>query len=949
MDPLSITASIIAVLQATNLVVSLIYDYRSAAKSSSWEYPQVISELQSLRNVLEKLTELASNNISTRGMSNSSLSMLTQLCDSNDGALGKCLSELDALKKKLAPPSWSGAEGSKRRALVQAFGWPLKRDETIKTLETIGRFKASLSLALSADQIDFSNSFDPILSNVFTFLYLSHQEITRTAVTHIAGRTLTQNILETTETTQFTALTVREDVRKLNSSLESMKLGKTILASTIIEDVLDYTQKNSKSATDSTGPQAVLYYYFAFNDEDKTVAEKMLCSLISQLLLQDKETFAALEAAFPYDSILRQRPTMDELSDAFSSMLRGLRKAFIVFDALDECTNREELLPFISDTISRKQGNLHLLFTSRRERDIEEAFDGLLGDEDRICIQSALVDDDVRTFIHGRLSNDPKLKRWRNVGVQIEIETTLTDKADGMFRWVECQLDGLGKCLNLAMLRKALASLPKTLDDTYARILQNIDEDYKEYVVKILQWLAFSTRLLQVKEVAEVLAVDAEADPRFDPDRRLSEPKDILEICSSLVSIETQTVVEDVGTTIRIIQGEVIRLAHFSVQEYLVSERIKSGPVSQYSVSKDSANTEIAETSLAYILHLRKPPSLIHRTVEEYPLARYAAESWSQHMRLAGERSAIMDTLIHELFIPDSIPYMNWITLYDHSLASTSDAQATPASAVYYAADTGCVDVVREILDGNIDVDAAGGLHGSALHLAISRRDKKLIQLLVSYGADMNAKSNVSRGRRGCTPLEEALRQSEPGVIEILLRNGAQVRKGNSLDQNLIYAAAIKGAEARIENLSSYKFGRNALRNNIIIPDAAECLRTILQCDPDRWHAQEFREVYFEALQGAHREGEIGAVRLLLHSTSIEVLKDLAEQAEGFNLAPRLINDFLEELQLNLLETREAQATLGRDPDWISRYYPDIITTTDRARRRRARSLHAIVNTIAGN
>jgi len=112
----------------------------------------------------------------------------------------------------------------------------------------------------------------------------------------------------------------------------------------------------------------------------------MLCSLITQLLLQNKETFAAFEMAFPYYSpyysMLRQRPTMDELSIAFLSMLQGLDKIFIVFDARDECNNREELLAFIEDLTSRKVGNIHLLFTSKRERDIEDALDGLLGDED---------------------------------------------------------------------------------------------------------------------------------------------------------------------------------------------------------------------------------------------------------------------------------------------------------------------------------------------------------------------------------------------------------------------------------------------------------------------------------------------------------------------------------------------------------------------------------------
>lgn len=178
-----------------------------------------------------------------------------------------------------------------------------------------------------------------------------------------------------------------------------------------------------------------------------------------------------------------------------------------------------------------------------------------------------------------------------------------------------------------------------------------------------------------------------------------------------------------------------------------------------------------------YILHLRKPPSLTHHTVEEYPLARYAAEFWSQHAGLAGSRSAVMDALIRELFTLGSIPYMNWAILYDQKSGNTSDSQASPVSPLYYAADTGCVEIVREMLNGNIDVNAKGGLHSSALHLAISRRDKKLVQFLLSHGADMNAKGIVIRGHRGCTPLEEALHQSDPGVLEMLLCSGLRCGK----------------------------------------------------------------------------------------------------------------------------------------------------------------------------
>ena len=77
------------------------------------------------------------------------------------------------------------------------------------------------------------------------------------------------------------------------------------------------------------------------------------------------------------------------------------------------------------------------------------------------------------------------------------------------------QLDTLGKCRNRLMLRKSLATLPPTLDQTYDRILCAIDENDSEYAVRILRWLAFSTRPLLVEEISEVVAIDPERDPAF--------------------------------------------------------------------------------------------------------------------------------------------------------------------------------------------------------------------------------------------------------------------------------------------------------------------------------------------------------------------------------------------------------------------------------------------------
>jgi len=181
---------------------------------------------------------------------------------------------------------------------------------------------------------------------------------------------------------------------------------------------------------------------------------------------------------------------------------------------------------------------------------------------------------------------------------------------------VVCQLDVLQKCLKLSSLRKALNSLPKTLHETYHRILLNIEEEYRDDAFKVLQWLAFSARPVTLAEVAEVLAINLDDRPHFDPDQRLPDPRDILTICSGLVTVSPMQVQcmdryegagEDTGNQHQCIvhTGE-LRLAHFSVKEYLISEHIQIGGTPHYRFSKSIADAFISQICLVYLLQFKK-------------------------------------------------------------------------------------------------------------------------------------------------------------------------------------------------------------------------------------------------------------------------------------------------------------------------------------------------------
>ena len=149
MDPLSISASVIALIQATNKVVSLCYTYTAAAKGAARAITQILDEIKSLRNVLESLEQLLRSDDYGELAIRLQLESIKTLCDFKDGPIAK---EMKYLEEKLRPPEWAGRDGSRRQYIAQSLAWPLRERDTRKTLYNIEKLKGTLKLALTIDQ-----------------------------------------------------------------------------------------------------------------------------------------------------------------------------------------------------------------------------------------------------------------------------------------------------------------------------------------------------------------------------------------------------------------------------------------------------------------------------------------------------------------------------------------------------------------------------------------------------------------------------------------------------------------------------------------------------------------------------------------------------------------------------------------------------------------------------
>ncbi len=374
------------------------------------------------------------------------------------------------------------------------------------------------------------------------------------------------------------------------------------------------------------------------------------------------------------------------------------------------------------------------------------------------------------------------------------------------FQWVFCQLEMLRHAVQ-PDVRAILEKLPKTLDETYERVLKDINENNREHARRLLHCLAFAVRPLRVEELAEILTFDfdtAQGDiPKFHADRR---PKDqeeaVLSICSSLIAI-----VDKRGS-------RVVQFSHLSVKEFLTSIHLASsiGHLTPYHILPGPAHTILAQVCIGFLLHL--DDRVDNNSVKGSPLAEYAAQHWVAHAQFEDVTSCVEDGMT-SLFDLDKPHFAAWIGLYNIDSESGGTLPSEIPSPLYYAAFCGFRDLVRYIaIKLPQDVNAIGGSFGFPLVAALCRnhfqvaevllehggsvdvRDTRkqtalhktidwhgevvinTVQFLLEHGADVNARRDDL-----WTPLHLAVNIGEPKVVQMLLEHQADVNSRNDEGQ----------------------------------------------------------------------------------------------------------------------------------------------------------------------
>lgn len=249
-----------------------------------------------------------------------------------------------------------------------------------------------------------------------------------------------------------------------------------------------------------------------------------------------------------------------------------------------------------------------------------------------------------------------------------------------------------------SMLRK-LDDVPQDLHRMFADILSRVAEDINERVA-LFRWVLFSLRPIRPVE----LYIAVQTYSSADADTSIVEAGEtvvryLVDCSRGLVELTAA-------------EPPVLQFIHVTVQDFLIGNSL-AGTISHVRLldfRADSCHIVMAKECLQYLISLGHKMPSAKSDADKHPLAAYAAEQWWQHIP-ASEKlckqsllALIQDPLMNATNLLTWVRYYNvdmWLRNYN-ALITVHDL--TPP--LYYAARVGRPEVVQNLLEQSVDVNA---------------------------------------------------------------------------------------------------------------------------------------------------------------------------------------------------------------------------------------------------
>ncbi|KAJ7164796.1 hypothetical protein C8R43DRAFT_864446, partial [Mycena crocata] len=323
--------------------------------------------------------------------------------------------------------------------------------------------------------------------------------------------------------------------------------GKTVLVSLIIEQLRNIQRNQQPTRT------GLAWVYYNYKEESTQTPHAIFLSLTRQLTDSSVDLYKHFKSAHKRNP--HNCPSLSELlSDGI--LMRGFERAFIVVDALDECAeeNRDGFLRMMSRL---QESGANIIITGRDHVSEYVATSALV---DIQQIQICARPEDITKYVLAYMEEQTRLASVlrKQPSLRDEIVSLIAKSCQGMFLMAALQMQSLRKHTNVSSLRRALGGLPTTIHEIYDEAMHRIEtDDRSDDALRVLLYIFHARRPLMLEELQHFLAVQA-GNPYLDNDY-ITDGDTLVSMCAGLVALDDDT--------------NIIRLVHFSTQEYLDQRR----------------------------------------------------------------------------------------------------------------------------------------------------------------------------------------------------------------------------------------------------------------------------------------------------------------------------------------------------------------------------------------
>ncbi|PVH88665.1 hypothetical protein DL98DRAFT_648024 [Cadophora sp. DSE1049] len=409
--------------------------------------------------------------------------------------------------------------------------------------------------------------------------------------------------------------------------------GKTILSTRIVED-LQQRVLLQRRGPDPTGPPSnacMAFFYFDQQQADKFSRSTAFKAICAQLIHGQKDDQTAIDVASLMmtdgggGQVFASDQAVEELVGTY---LRQLDSSYLLFDALDECSDWDEFL--VSLRRMAEHTSCKIIIITRPHLSISS----IIGQQPfRLDLEQNLNLVEIESIIRPTmmsLTTSGKLGSKYNLTNIDGVIRSLTKRADSIALWAVLMMKYIQSSFLTSHERALIIveDIPfRGLDKLYSRIVQDIENrvpsahQYK--VHRIFEWLvaaqhSWTAAMLEI-------AVGVQPDRAANEDDLIYNFKEyVLELCGPLVEVRPD---------------DRVRFIHLSVAEYLTNS-VDSATVSSLSVDLSTAHRSTACLCLRYLLNetpreaLSGDPSRRAerpRIASRYRLLPYVVQHWPTH------------------------------------------------------------------------------------------------------------------------------------------------------------------------------------------------------------------------------------------------------------------------------------------------------------------------------